>query len=245
MTMFSDDLSGFNRFGVKNYGGGRAKVMIGPRLNYRCRAGLGDIFKNAGEILSGKKDFSQDAFSKIDPEELKELGVEEVEKNMREGNLNFDDFLKQMKIMDKMSGLASLAEKVPGIGGKIDTSKIQEANERLARYEAMVLPMTPEERKKPELFVPSAKGAMTRIRRVSEESGKPVQEVQAFIGEFFMMKEVMTRVANGEDMGKVQADVKKQAMAMAQGKFPTKKQPSMKKKLKNKAKGKAGGGFGG
>eukprot|EP00466_Bigelowiella_natans_P003089 jgi/Bigna1/70796/fgenesh1_pg.13_\ len=105
---------------------------------------------------------------------------------------------------------------------KVTTSVEMKANARLKNYEEMVVPMTPEERGNPDLLTPGAKGANTRIKRIAEESGKTIQEVQSFIGEFYMMRQVMTRVANGEDMAAVQRDVKKQAMEMAQGKFPTK-----------------------
>uniref|UniRef100_A0A7S4DWZ2 Signal recognition particle SRP54 subunit M-domain domain-containing protein n=1 Tax=Lotharella globosa TaxID=91324 RepID=A0A7S4DWZ2_9EUKA len=215
-----------------------------------CANVFGDLMKKTGGLFGGDSGNPMDSLQKkmmesLAPEELKELDVEGVEQSLKDGNMNFDDFLKQLKLFDKMAAMAEMAKKIPGMGDKINPDQFQQAGERLKSYETMMEPMTPEERANPDLFLPSAKGVKPRLQRIADESGKSLADVQGFVGEFFMMRTVMTRVANGEDMATVQKDVKKQAQQMAQGKWKPKKE-SDKKKLKKKAakKSSGGGGFG-
>uniref|UniRef100_A0A7S2TV07 Signal recognition particle SRP54 subunit M-domain domain-containing protein n=1 Tax=Lotharella oceanica TaxID=641309 RepID=A0A7S2TV07_9EUKA len=232
---------------IRHHPGYPARARRGVCVNV-----LGDFMKKTGEMFGGAANpmeaMQKKMMEQLAPEELKELDVEGVEQSLKDGNMNFDDFLKQMKLFDKMASMAEMAQKIPGMGDKINPDQFQQAGDRLKSYEAMMVPMTPEERANPELFLPTAKGVKTRLQRIADESGKSLTDVQGFVGEFFMMRQVMTRVANGEDMATVQKDVKKQAMAMAQGKWKPKKE-SEKKKLKkkaakNKKSGSGGGGFG-
>ena len=107
-------------------------------------------------------------------------------KRMMSGEFNFNDFLGQMRMMQRLGPLEGLLKLLPGFGklrkqlpeGALDPK-------RMKRMEAIVLSMTPAERANYKLLIPS------RRRRIAKGSGVPEIEVNRFIKNFKEMKEMM------------------------------------------------------
>jgi signal recognition particle subunit SRP54 len=107
-------------------------------------------------------------------------------KRMQEGKFDFTDFLDQMKMIRNLGPLDGLLGMMPGFnklkkklpGGALDTSKMK-------RTEAIVLSMTPDERRRPEII----KGR--RRQRIAAGSGTTVMEVNQLIKQFGEMRKLM------------------------------------------------------
>ena len=112
-----------------------------------------------------------------------------LEKKLRKGQFTFEDFLDQMKMMRKMGPLSSLLGMIPGLGAQMRNVKIDDRE--LDRIEAIVLSMTPEERRRPELI----KGS--RRARIARGSGTSVQQVNALVKQFGQMQKVMKQLGRG------------------------------------------------
>ena len=81
---------------------------------------------------------------------------------MKKGKFDFEDYLESMKQMRKMGGLSSILGMMPGIGGKSAELESMIDEKQLARMEAVVLSMTPQERRNPKLLNPSRKHRIAR-----------------------------------------------------------------------------------
>ena len=92
----------------------------------------------------------------------------------KKGGFDFDDYLAQMRQINKMGGLRALADKMPGqIAQKITASGIDDSH--FKRLEAAILSMTPGERKAPEIIKASRK------RRIAAGSGVNVPQINTLI----------------------------------------------------------------
>jgi signal recognition particle subunit SRP54 len=100
-----------------------------------------------------------------------------------------------MKMMRKMGPLSSLLGMIPGMGAQLRGVKIDDRE--LDRVEAIILSMTPEERRRPELI----KGS--RRRRIAVGSGTTVQQVNGLVKQFGQMQKVMKQLGKGRmpDLG--------------------------------------------
>ena len=106
---------------------------------------------------------------------------------MMAGNFDFNDFLKQMKMMKRMGGLGSIMKMLPGVGG----NKMPEVDpKQLARTEAIVYSMTEKERREPSIINQSRKD------RISKGAGVKLNEVNQLIKQFSDMKKMMRQFSN-------------------------------------------------
>jgi signal recognition particle subunit SRP54 len=139
-----------------------------------------------GDVLS----FIEKAEQQVDEDDAAAL-----EKKLRKGQFTFEDFLAQMKMMRRMGPLSSLLGMIPGMGAQMRNVKIDDRE--LDRIEAIVLSMTPEERRRPELI----KGS--RRARIAKGSGTSVQQVNALVKQFGQMQKVMKQIGRGKmpDLG--------------------------------------------
>jgi signal recognition particle subunit SRP54 len=139
-----------------------------------------------GDVLS----FIEKAESQLDEDRAKEL-----ERKLRKDEFTFEDFLDQMKMMRKMGPLQSLLGMIPGMGAQLRGVKIDERE--LDRIEAIVLSMTPEERRRPQMINGS------RRARIAAGSGTSVQQVNGLIKQFAQMRKVMKQLGRGRmpDLG--------------------------------------------
>ncbi|MCW2950307.1 MAG: signal recognition particle protein [Thermoleophilia bacterium] len=107
----------------------------------------------------------------------------DMEARLRKGNFTFDDFLKQMKMLKKMGSFKSILAMLPGIPKEIRDVDIDDS--QMGRVEAIVLSMTKEERRNPDII----DGA--RRRRIAAGSGHDVQAVNQLIKQFADMRKMM------------------------------------------------------
>src|SRR6266542_3344183 len=128
-----------------------------------------------GDVMS----FIEKAEAQIEEDEAKEL-----ERKLRKNEFTLEDFLKQLKTIRKMGPLQSLLGMMPGLAGhQLANMKVDERE--LDRVEAIILSMTPEERRRPELI----KGS--RRLRIAKGSGTTVQAVNQLVKQFAQMRRVM------------------------------------------------------
>src|SRR4029453_7314765 len=90
-----------------------------------------------------------------------------MEARMRAGVFTFDDFLSAQKMLKKMGPLQGVLKMIPGLGNQLKDVDIDER--QLARVEAVVLSMTPQERRMPHVIDGS------RRKRIAEGSGQTIQ----------------------------------------------------------------------
>jgi signal recognition particle subunit SRP54 len=135
-----------------------------------------------GDVMS----FIERAESQIDADEAQAL-----ERKLRRNEFTLDDFLGQMKTMRRMGPLTSLLGMIPGFQGQqLKNLKVDEGD--LDRLEAIILSMTPEERRRPELI----KGS--RRLRIARGSGTTVQAVNQLVKQFSQMQKMMKQMTKGK-----------------------------------------------
>ncbi len=115
----------------------------------------------------------------------------ELERKLRRNEFGLDDFLDQLKMVRKMGPLTSILGMIPGLAGhQLQNMKVDERE--LDRIQAIILSMTPEERRRPELI----KGS--RRLRIARGSGTNVQQVNRLVKQFGQMRKVMRQVGRGK-----------------------------------------------
>jgi signal recognition particle subunit SRP54 len=113
-----------------------------------------------------------------------------LERKLRRNDFGLDDFLDQLKMIRKMGPLTSILGMIPGFAGhQLQNMKVDERE--LDRIQAIILSMTPEERRKPELI----KGS--RRLRIARGSGTSVQQVNKLVKQFGQMRKMMRQVGRG------------------------------------------------
>jgi signal recognition particle subunit SRP54 len=118
-----------------------------------------------------------------------------MEKKVRKEGMDLEDFLTAMKQLEKLGPLEGLMKMLPGVNSKM-LKQVKDADpKRMKHLEAIVLSMTKEERKKPELM------NGTRRARVAKGSGRPIQEVNRLLEQFREMQKMMKKVAGGGGPG--------------------------------------------
>ncbi len=134
-----------------------------------------------GDILS----IAEKATEAIDEEEAKNLSSK-----MQKGKFDLEDFLTTMNQIKKLGPLENLIKMLPG-ARNMGLSNIQINPKDMAHIEAIVLSMTPYERKHPEVLKASRK------QRIAKGSGRSVEEVNRLLKQFEQMKDMMKRMNNG------------------------------------------------
>ncbi|HVP70253.1 MAG TPA: signal recognition particle protein, partial [Gemmatimonadaceae bacterium] len=129
---------------------------------------------------------AQEAF---DVEETKKL-----EKKVRREGMDLQDFLTTLQQIQKLGPLEGVLKMLPGVNAKaLKQAKVEP--DRMRHLEAIVLSMTPEERKKPEMINGS------RRARIAKGCGRPTSEVNRLLDQFRDMQKMMKRMNQGGRMG--------------------------------------------
>ena len=115
----------------------------------------------------------------------------EMERKLRRAEFTLEDFLGQLKQMRRMGPISSLLGMIPGFAGAKELKGLKVDEREIDRVEAIVLSMTPEERRRPELI----KGS--RRLRIAKGSGTSVQAVNRLVKQFGQMRKVMKQVSKG------------------------------------------------
>ena len=123
-------------------------------------------------------------------ESIDEKEAEKTAKKMMQGKFDLEDFLSTMKQMKKLGPLENLLKLIPG-AKKMGLNNIQIDPKQMAHVEAIILSMTPKERRNPEIIKASRK------TRIAKGSGTSVQEVNKLLQQFDQMKKMMKQVTNG------------------------------------------------
>jgi signal recognition particle subunit SRP54 len=114
----------------------------------------------------------------------------EMERKLRRNEFDLADFLEQMQTVRRMGPVANLLGMIPGMGAQLRGVKMDERE--LDRVQAIILSMTPEERRRPELI----KGS--RRLRIARGSGTNVQQVNQLVKQFGQIRKVMRQVGRGK-----------------------------------------------
>ena len=121
---------------------------------------------------------------------IDEKEAERTAKRMQSGKFDLEDFLSTMKQVKKLGPLENLLKLLPG-AKKAGLSDIKIDPKQIAHIEAIVLSMTPKERKNPEIIKASRK------TRIAKGSGTSVQEVNKLLEQFDQMKKLMKQFSKG------------------------------------------------
>ena len=119
---------------------------------------------------------AQDAFD--------EKQAAELEKKMRSGKMNLNDFLDQLKQVQNMGSIQDVLGMMPGIDKKaLANAKVDE--KAFSRLEAIILSMTPEERAKPDII------KYSRKKRIAAGCGMKIEDVNRLLKQFDQMQRMM------------------------------------------------------
>lgn len=123
-------------------------------------------------------------------EAIDEKEAEKTAKRMQSGKFDLEDFLSTMKQIKKLGPLENLLKLIPG-AKKMGLNNVKIDPKDMAHIEAIVLSMTPKERRNPEIIKASRK------TRIAKGSGRSVQEVNKLLQQFDQMKKMMKQMTNG------------------------------------------------
>ncbi len=151
-----------------------------------------------GDVLT----FIEKAGNGVDTEQAVQMN-----QKLKKNKFDYDDFLTSIKQMNDMGGLGSIMDMIPGIGGMmggrgrgkvtITDQQTEDAEKRMARMEAMIYSMTPQERSNPDLLNPSRKN------RIAKGAGVSISEVNKMVKQFNDMKKMMKQYGKPGKRGRM------------------------------------------
>jgi len=143
--------------------------------------GLASRILGMGDVVGLMQDFEQVA----DTEQ-----AEKDAERLLKGQFSLEDFLTQLRTLQKMGPLRDVMEKMPFAGDMFPSGVELEGNE-LKKIEAMILSMTPQERARPDIIDAS------RRQRISRGSGTTNQDLGEMLNRFDTMRDLMAQVGQG------------------------------------------------
>ena len=125
--------------------------------------------------------------------ELDEEKAMQMADKMKKAQFDFEDYLMSMEQMRKMGGLSSIMSMMPGLGGLGGKNKLPdldspENDKKMARMEAIIYSMTPEERKNPDLL------NLSRKHRIAKGAGVDISEVNRMVKQFNESRKMMKKL---------------------------------------------------
>ena len=178
----------------------------GAALSIRAVTGRPILYVGMGEKLSDLEQFYPDRMASrilgmgdvltlIEKAgaELDEEKAMQMADKMKKAQFDFEDYLMSMEQMRKMGGLSSIMSMMPGLGGLGGKNKLPdldspENDKKMARMEAIIYSMTPEERKNPDLLNPSRK------HRIAKGAGVDISEVNRMVKQFNESRKMMKKL---------------------------------------------------
>lgn len=178
----------------------------GAALSVKAVTGKPILYVGMGEKLSDLEQFYPDRMASrilgmgdvlslidkvqanidIDADKEKEMAG-----RMKKGKFDFEDYLESMKQMKKLGGLSAILGMMPGVGAKAGDIESMVDEKQLAHMEAIVLSMTPAERRNPKLLNPQRKF------RIAKGAGVDIAVVNRFIKQFEQSQKLMKQFAGG------------------------------------------------
>ena len=175
----------------------------GAALSIKAVTGCPILYVGMGEKLSDLEQFYPDrmasrilgmgdVLSLIEKagEEIDEEQARKMTEKLKKSQFDFEDYLESMKQMRKMGGLGSIMNMLPGLGGMGGLGKgkmpdIDDAEQKMARVEAIIYSMTIKERQNPDIITPQRK------RRIAAGAGVDISEVNKMMKQFEQMRKMM------------------------------------------------------
>lgn len=190
LTKMDGDARGGAALSIKSVTGKPIK-MIG--VSEKLDGGLEDFYPDrmAGRILDlgDLQSLIENAQRNLDQDSMKDA----VSK-MKKGDFTLDDFLKQMRQVKKLGSIQNILGMIPGMGKyKEQLKDIDLDGKEMKHLEAIILSMTPAERRDPSILNGS------RRKRIAQGSGTHIQEVNRIMKQFTEMKKQMKKM-NGKNM---------------------------------------------
>jgi len=174
----------------------------GAALSVRAVTGKPILFDSTGEKLDQFERFHPDRMAQrilgmgdvltlIEKagREVDEQQAKALERRVKAGDFDLEDFLAQLRAMRRMGPLQGLLGMIPGLGSQMRGMNVDERE--IDRIEAIILSMTPEERRRPDLI----KGS--RRLRIARGSGTNVQAVNQIVKQFAQVRKLMRQVGRG------------------------------------------------
>lgn len=190
LTKMDGDARGGAALSIKSVTGKPIK-MIG--VSEKLDGGLEDFYPDrmAGRILDlgDLQSLFEQAQRNLDQDAMKDAVV-----RMKKGEFTLDDFLKQLHQVKKLGSMQNLLGMIPGMGKyKEQLKNIDFDGKEIKHIEAIILSMTEEERRNPEILNGS------RRKRIAQGSGTHIQEVNRMMKQFKEMKKQMKKM-KGKNM---------------------------------------------
>ncbi len=121
----------------------------------------------------------------------------ELERKMRKNQFTLEDFLEQFGQIRKMGGLGKMLDLMPGLSSKQKQEvDLDQSEKEFRRMEAIILSMTPEERRDPSILNAS------RRKRIAQGCGLPVSQINSLIKRYDEAKKIMKQYARPGKKGK-------------------------------------------
>src|SRR5207342_895885 len=186
LTKLDGDARGGAALSVKAVTGKPIKlVSVGERLDqleYFHPDRMASRILGMGDVLT----LVEKAEAAVEADE-----AEEMEKRLMAGEFTFDDFLRSHKMLRRMGPLQGVLKLIPGLGNQLEG--LDQVDERqLSRVEAMILSMTPQERRFPHVIDGS------RRKRIANGSGATVQQVNQLLEGRKQMAKMMKQLGKGK-----------------------------------------------
>jgi signal recognition particle subunit SRP54 len=211
---------------IKFVGTGEKTADLEPFYPARMASRILDM----GDVVS----LVEKATAQVSEEEARKM-----QEKMLSAEFDFDDFLKQAKMIANMGSLGGVAKLMPGMAG-IDQNQIRAAEMRLKKNEVLIKSMTKKERRMPSLLI-TDRTARSRLQRIARGSGSKLEDARAFVSEFQRMKTMLSRMSKMAGPGAGSGDP---ALAGAQGGDMGNRAARRTSKKKKKGGRGGGGGFG-
>jgi signal recognition particle subunit SRP54 len=128
---------------------------------------------------------------------LEEKEAQELERRLREGRFDLNDFLRELERLGNMGSLDHLLGMIPGIQALRRQMPLEVDPKRVRRMAAVVHSMTPEERENPDIIDGS------RRKRISRGSGTSRQDVNVLLKQFRQMRAMLEQFAGTEETGRL------------------------------------------
>jgi signal recognition particle subunit SRP54 len=129
-------------------------------------------------------------------EEFDIADAEKMTEKIMEARFDFDDFLKQMRLIKSMGSLGGLLKMIPGMG-KITGDQLKQGEDELKKAEVIISSMTKIERGDPDLLAKTP----SRRRRIAKGCGRTESEVNKLIADFTRMRTMMQQMTSGNFAG--------------------------------------------
>jgi signal recognition particle subunit SRP54 len=149
--------------------------------------GMASRVLGMGDVVGLMQDFEQ---------VVDQRKAEEDALRMMQGEFSLDDFLEQVRTIQKMGSVRDLMDKIPGMGAMIPPGAADNIDDKeLVRIEAMIQSMTKQERYDPHALIREP----SRVQRIAKGSGNPEQAVGELVQKFLFMKQMMGGL--GQNLG--------------------------------------------